>query len=114
MNSPRTPSSLLAALFIAAAVPMAMVACTTTTTGKHETAGEYIDDATVTARVKAALAQDPQVRVTQVNVETYKGVVQLSGFVDSSANAARAVEVTRGVSGVRSVKNDIVVKSAAR
>jgi osmotically-inducible protein OsmY len=61
----------------------------------------------ITNKVKAAILNDPQLKVMQINVETFKGVVQLSGFVDSKAMAARAVEVTRGVAGVKSVKDDM-------
>jgi osmotically-inducible protein OsmY len=73
--------------------------------------GEYIDDKVVTAKVKAALLNDPEVKVLQVNVETYNGVVQLSGFVDKPEHIARAAEVAKGVGGVKSVKNDLVVRS---
>lgn len=77
---------------------------------KQESTGEYIDDALITAKVKAAILDEPSLKVGEINVETYKGVVQLSGFVGSSAAANRAVEVARGVKGVKSVKNDMRVK----
>jgi osmotically-inducible protein OsmY len=64
----------------------------------------------ITTKVKAAFAEDPAVKATQVKVETFKGTVQLSGFVDSTASAQRAVELARQVQGVSSVKNDMVVK----
>jgi len=76
-------------------------------TAKQEGTGEYFDDSVVTSKVKAAILNDPELKVLQINVETFKGVVQLSGFVDSRAMINRAVEVTRGVSGVKSVKNDM-------
>ena len=66
-----------------------------------------MDDSVITTKVKAAMLADPATKVLQVNVETYKGAVQLSGFVESQAVANRAVEVTRGVAGVTSVKNDM-------
>ena len=73
--------------------------------------GEYLDDKVVTAKVKAALLNDPEVKVLQVNVETFNGVVQLSGFVDKPEQIPRATEVTKGVKGVKSVKNDLYVRS---
>jgi osmotically-inducible protein OsmY len=79
-------------------------------TTSRESAGEYVDDATITTKVKAAIVNDPDVKATQVKVETYKGVVQLSGFVDSQANIDRAVEIARSVNGVKSVKNNMSVK----
>lgn len=80
----------------------------------RETAGQYIDDSTITAKVKEAFVADPQVSAMQVNVETMQGVVQLSGFVDSDTIRDRAVELARRVNGVKAVKNDIVVRSASR
>ena len=79
-------------------------------TPKSEGTGEYVDDALITAKVKAELVQDPQVKATEVNVETFKGVVQLSGFVSSQAAASKAMEIARGVKGVKSVKNDMRLK----
>ena len=85
-----------------------LVACAPTAT--REGTGEYIDDSMITGKVKAALAADPEVKATEVNVETFKGKVQLSGFVSSRDAAQRAVEVARKVNGVKSVKNDMVIK----
>ena len=79
-------------------------------TAKQEGTGEYVDDSVVTTKVKAAILNDPKLKVLQINVETFKGVVQLSGFVDSKAMMDHAVEVTRGVAGVKSVKNDMRVR----
>jgi len=79
-------------------------------TPKKEGTGEYIDDSTITTKVKAAIFNDPALKVFQINVETFKGVVQLSGFVDSAQNASKAGEVARGVGGVKSVKNNLIVK----
>lgn len=98
------------ALILAAGLAAALTACSPSPT--RQAAGEYIDDATITTRVKTALIQDSKVSATQVNVETYRGVVQLSGFVDSESNARRAVELARTVPGVRSVKNDIRTRPA--
>ena len=84
------------------------------TQGTNRTAGAVIDDSALTARVKTALATDIGACTSvNVNVTTYKGQVQLSGFVDSQDKAAKAAETARKVSGVQSVKNDIQVKSAA-
>jgi osmotically-inducible protein OsmY len=76
----------------------------------QESTGEYFDDSTITAKVKSAILGDPDLKVLQINVETFKGVVQLSGFVNSTQAVSRAVEVARGVSGVKSVKNNLIVK----
>jgi osmotically-inducible protein OsmY len=76
----------------------------------QESTGEYIDDTVITTRVKAAFIGDEQVKAGEVNVETFKGVVQLSGFVSSEAAMARAVEIARGIDGVASVKNDMRIR----
>lgn len=75
-----------------------------------ESTGEYIDDTVLTSKVKAEIFNDPMLKVLQINVESYKGVVQLSGFVDSAQTAAKAVELAKSVKGVASVKNSLVVK----
>lgn len=74
------------------------------------TAGQVIDDVTVTASVKAKLAEDPTTKVHQVNVETQRGVVQLAGFVDSTAAKARAGELAHSVDGVTAVRNDLEIR----
>ncbi len=76
----------------------------------QESTGEYVTDSWITTKVKASLAEDPQVKATEVNVETFKGVVQLSGFVSSSAAMYQAVRVANGIKGVSSVKNDMRIK----
>lgn len=86
----------------------ALAACAPTS--KSEGTGEYVDDSVITAKVKTAFAEDPQVKATQVKVETFKGTVQLSGFVDSRAQAERAVRLARQVKGVQAVKDDTVVR----
>jgi osmotically-inducible protein OsmY len=75
-----------------------------------ETAGEYVDDTVVTTRVKTAFLNEPALKSFQINVKTYKDVVQLSGFVDSAESARLAGKVAEGVEGVRSVRNDLIVK----
>ncbi len=79
-------------------------------TARTEGTGEYIDDSVITTKVKAEIFSDATLKSREINVETFKGIVQLSGFVASSADIARAVELTRKVRGVKSVRNDILVK----
>jgi len=79
-------------------------------TPKQEGTGEYIDDSVVTTKVKAAVLNEPSLKSSEINVETFKGVVQLSGFVSTAADVKKAVEVARSVKGVKSVKNDMRVK----
>jgi len=76
----------------------------------QESTGEYVTDSWITTKVKAALAEDPLVKAREVNVETFKGVVQLSGFVISQAAMNQAVYVTQGIKGVTSVRNDMRLK----
>jgi len=76
----------------------------------QESTGEYVSDSWITSKVKATLVDDPLVKATEVNVETFKGVVQLSGFVSSSAAMSQAVKVTKSIKGVTSVKNDMRIK----
>ena len=82
--------------------------CGSTTT--KEGTGEYVDDSVITTKVKAAIFNDATLKVNEINVETFKGVVQLSGFVRSQADIDKAVQVARGVTGVKSVKNDMRLK----
>jgi len=79
-------------------------------TPKQEGTGEYIDDTVITTKVKAAVFSEPSLKSAEINVETFKGVVQLSGFVSSRADISKAVEVARSVNGVKSVKNDMRLK----
>ena len=79
-------------------------------TRDQSTVGEYVDDATVTTRVKAKFAEDPTVSAMSISVETLKGTVQLSGFAKSTAERNRAVEIARTTPGVKAVKNDIVIR----
>jgi len=77
---------------------------------KQESAGEYLDDSVITTKVKSLLAADDLLKSFQISVETNKGIVQLSGFVDSQAAVDKAGEIARNVKGVASVKNDLSVK----
>lgn len=79
-------------------------------TATHESTGEYMDDSVITTKVKAAIFNEASLKSSEINVETFKGVVQLSGFVNSQADINRAVSVARSVKGVKSVKNDMHVK----
>ncbi|HTH94902.1 MAG TPA: BON domain-containing protein [Rhodocyclaceae bacterium] len=79
-------------------------------TPRQEGSGEYVDDSVLTTKVKAAVFNEPSLKSAEINVETFKGVVQLSGFVTSQTNINKAVELARGVPGVKSVKNDMHVK----
>ena len=94
---------LVLVMFIAA-----LVACAST--AKQSSTGEYVDDSVITTKVKTKLAADDFLKSFQIGVETYKGVVQLSGFVNSRAAVDKAVEIARTVKGVTSVKNDLIVK----
>jgi hyperosmotically inducible protein len=100
-------SKFLSAAFVAVAL-LSAVGCSST--AKQEGTGEYIDDSVITTKVKAAILDEPTLKVAEVNVETFKGTVQLSGFVSSPTAAAKAVQVTRTVKGVKSVKNDMQIK----
>jgi osmotically-inducible protein OsmY len=82
--------------------------CASTT--KKEGTGEYVDDTVITTKVKAAILDTPSLKINEINVETFKGVVQLSGFVNSKADINQAIEVARKVKGVTSVKNDMRLK----
>jgi len=77
---------------------------------KKESPGQYFDDSVITTKVKAAVFNEPELKVLQINVETFKGEVQLSGFVDSQQSAKKAGEVAASVAGVKSVKNNLIVK----
>jgi osmotically-inducible protein OsmY len=79
-------------------------------TAKKEGTGEYVDDTVITTKVKAAILNEPTLKSAEINVETFKGAVQLSGFVSSQAAETKAVEVARTVGGVKSVKNDMRLK----
>jgi osmotically-inducible protein OsmY len=85
-----------------------LVGCASTST--REGTGEYIDDTVITSKVKAAFAADPTVKATEVKVETFKGTVQLSGFIESRESAQKAVQLARQVKGVREVRNNTVLK----
>ena len=93
---------------LAAAAALSLTACAPT--AHQQGTGEYIDDAVITSKVKAAFAADPTVKATEVQVETFKGTVQLSGFVESRESAQKAVQLAREVKGVKEVRNNTVIK----
>jgi osmotically-inducible protein OsmY len=95
-------------LFFAAASLLLVLGCASTS--KQESTGELLDDSVITSKVKSAIFNEPSLKVLQINVETTKNVVQLSGMVSTRAEMDKAVEVTRAVGGVRSVRNDLQLK----
>lgn len=102
----RLPGRLATLAF--AVLLTSLLGCASTPT--QEGTGEYLDDSVITTKVKAAIFNEPSLKSSEINVETFKGVVQLSGFVTSRADIGKAVEVARGVNGVKSVRNDMRLK----
>ncbi len=104
MNKPK----LIRQFFIVLFLTTLIAGCA----GTHhqESTGEYVDHSVITAKVKAKIFNDPILKVFLINVKTFKGEVQLSGFVNSSKASLRAAEITRAIKGVTSVKNNLVVK----
>lgn len=103
INITRKMTAIAGALLMATAL-----GCASTAT--REGTGEYMDDTVITTKVKAAIFNEPTLKSAEINVETFKGVVQLSGFVSSAAAESKAVAVARDVGGVKSVKNDMRLK----
>jgi osmotically-inducible protein OsmY len=95
-------------VLVAAVALTALAGCASTQ--KSESTGQYIDDTAITTSVKAAIFNEPTLKSAEINVETFKGRVQLSGFVSSRSNIDRAVVVAQGVKGVTSVGNDMRLK----
>ena len=91
-----------------ASLLLSLAACAETAT--HRSTGQYADDSTLTARVKTALIGDEQVKARDINVDTYNGVVQLSGVVESKTEANQAIALAEQVEGVKSVKDDLRVQ----
>lgn len=100
-------SKFLSAVFLAVSLGT-VVGCASTAT--QQGTGEFVDDAVITTKVKALIIEDPLTKVLEIKVKTFKGEVQLSGFVSSQAAANRAVELARSVGGVASVRNDMAIK----
>ncbi|MBI9075995.1 MAG: BON domain-containing protein [Desulfatibacillum sp.] len=103
MNHVKGFSAILIAMFLILSIGCA-------STSSREGTGEYVDDSVITTKVKAAIFNEPTLKVLEINIETFKGVVQLSGFVNSQADINKAVQVAEGVKGVKSVRNDMRVK----
>jgi len=103
MNGLRRAQSALLTLALAASLACAA-------DGTRRSTGEYVDDKVVSAKVKAALIDDPTTKAYQIDVSTYEGVVQLSGFVDDSKSISVAEQVAESVDGVKDVRNDLRVK----
>lgn len=103
MKNLKIASALACALMLGS-----VVGCASTPT--HEGTGQYVSDSAITTGVKAAILNAPTLKVSEINVETFKGTVQLSGFVSSAENIATASTVARSVNGVKSVKNDLRLK----
>lgn len=101
-------TKLAAALVAVGLIAGPMAACSGTS--KQESTGEYVDDAAISTKVRAQLLGDRDLNLFKIDVTTFKGVVQLSGFVDSAAAKARATQVVRGIDGVAGIRNDLVVK----
>ena len=100
--------NILIRYFVLLMLIATFVACASTPT--QESTGEYVDDSVITTKVKSLLAEDDFLKSFQISVETFKGEVQLSGFVDSQKAVDKAVEIARSVQGVKSVKNNLNVK----
>ncbi len=98
----------ISTFFLAASLVAVVAGCASTAT--KEGTGEYIDDSVITTKVKAAILDEPTLKSAEIKVVTFKGVVQLSGFVAEQASAVKAADLARGIKGVNSVKNDIRMK----
>ncbi len=103
MASPNRLKNILVSILL-----VTLVGCVSTP--KQESTGEYLDDTVITTKVKAAIFDEPSLKSTEIVVTTYKGKVQLSGFVSSQADIDKAVQVARGVKGVVDVTNDMRLK----
>ena len=95
-------------VFVTTLALLFSLGCASTAT--QESTGQYVDDSAITTKVKAAIFNEPSLSSAEINVETYKGRVQLSGFVSSQAEITKAVTIAYNVAGVQSVKNDMQTK----
>src|SRR4051794_13678264 len=103
MNTLKTLTALVATMML-----LGTLGCASTRT--HEGTGQYVDDSVITTKVKTAIFAEPGLKVSEINVETFKGVVQLSGFVSTRGDADSAMRLAHNVEGVKSVKNDMQLK----
>ncbi len=95
-------------IFIMSMVLLSSLGCAAT--AKQESTGQYVDDSVITTKVKSAIFNEPILKSAEINVETYKGIVQLSGFVSSQSDINRSAAIARSIIGVQSVKNNMQVK----
>jgi osmotically-inducible protein OsmY len=93
---------------VATTMLLGTLGCASTRT--HEGTGQYVDDTVITTKVKSAILGEPGLKVSEINVETFKGIVQLSGFVSTRTDIDRAIKLAHNVDGVKSVKNDMQLK----
>jgi osmotically-inducible protein OsmY len=103
MNTIKTLTALVATTML-----LGTLGCASTRT--HEGTGQYVDDSVITTKVKSAILGEPGLKVAEINVETFKGVVQLSGFVSTRTDIDSAIRLAHNVDGVKSVKNDMQLK----
>ena len=103
MNTLKTLTALVATTML-----LGTLGCASTRT--HEGTGQYDDDSVITTKVKSAILGEPGLKVSEINVETFKGIVQLSGFVSTRTDIDRAIKLAHNVDGVKSVKNDMQLK----
>jgi osmotically-inducible protein OsmY len=108
----RKPRPLLGAIAAVLLSTLTIAACSSTSTS--ESTGQYVDDSVISNKVRAAIIKDSQLSIFQIDVTTYKGIVQLSGFVDTPEQKQHAAEVAREINGVQEVKNNLVVKPKSR
>ena len=109
MNIQRRTAALVLIVALTGGTAVTVTGCAETST--HESTGQYVDDSAITSKVKAKLLNDSVTHGLQIDVDTYKGAVQLSGFVDSAQEKARAEELAHSVDGVKSVDNALKVKN---
>jgi len=102
-----------AALLLGAMLSSSMMIVACSSTPSQQSTGQAIDDGVITAKVKAKLIDDPVTKAHQINVDTFKGNVQLSGFVESDQARARALQLARDVEGVKNVKDGMQIRKAS-
>ncbi len=107
MFAGKFPALIVTAVMLGTAV---VAGCTATP--NRASTGQNIDDSVITTKVKAKLIEDPLTKAHEISVETFKGTVQLSGFVESAAESAQAARIANAVDGVKSVKNSLVLKKS--
>lgn len=96
------------AVILALALNVPLIGCAAS--GTSESTGQYVDDATVSTKVRTKILADPDVKISEIKVTTYRGTVQLSGFVDNPQMVTKAAQDAQSVAGVKAVKNDLIVR----